>query len=355
MLAKAPITLTAPGCLVNRNNITIPDVAKAAGVSKSTVSLALQDSPKLKTETKRKVMKVAKELGYVYNRTAANLRRRSSEVIGMVINDLTNPFFAELAVALERCFTDSGLVVMMANTSEDIKQQEKIIRTFCEHGAAGILICPVFGTTQDDLAPHLSKGIPVVSVMRQIEGDAIDFIAPDTEAGTEAATQHLIDQGMTRLAFMGGLPETRVFKHRLRGFMAAIDRAGISHDAIEILPCIPNRTAANATIAARIRQGALPQGFVCYSDVVAFGVTFGLDRAGLKAGRDIAVTGFDDVEACTTLSPTLTSVHVFTDQLAKLAADSLMQRLKDSNRPISNQLVRPKLVIRESSRITVPA
>ncbi|MNF81774.1 Maltose regulon regulatory protein MalI [compost metagenome] len=337
---------------MSRYSITIPDVAKAAGVSKSTVSLALQDSPKIKPETKRKVTKAAKELGYVYNRTAANLRRRSSEMIGMVINDLTNPFFAELAVALERCFTDSGYVVMMANTSEDTKQQEKVVRTFCEHGAAGILICPVFGTTKDHLSSHLAKGIPVVSVMRPIEGDECDFIGPDTLAGTSAATQHLIDQGITRLAFIGGQPETAVYQARLQGFMNTIDKAGINQETIEIIPCIPNRTAANETVAARIQRGSLPQGIVCYNDVVAFGVTFGLDRAGLKAGRDVAVIGFDDVEACTTFSPTLSSVHVYTDQLAKLAAECLMQRLKDPGRAISNQLVMPKIVIRESSRLT---
>lgn len=340
---------------MNRINLTITDVAKAAGVSKSTVSLALQDSPKLRADTKRKVMKAAKELGYVYNRAAANLRRRSSEMIGMVINDLTNPFFAELAVALERSFTDSGYIVMMANTSEDIKQQGKVVQTFCEHGAAGILICPVFGTTRDHLAPHLSKGVPVVSVMRPIEGDECDFVAPDTMAGTQAAAQHLIDQGMSRLAFMGGRPETPVYQTRLRGFMAAIDKAGIDHGKIEIIPCIPNRVMANDTIAARIQQGALPQGIVCYNDVVAFGVVFGLDRAGLKAGKEVAVIGFDDVQACTTFSPTISSVHVFTEQLAKLAANSLMQRLKDPDRAVSNQLVMPRLVIRDSSRLFVPA
>ncbi|OMH29443.1 LacI family DNA-binding transcriptional regulator [Motiliproteus sp. MSK22-1] len=338
---------------MSQKNLTISDVAKTAGVSKSTVSLALQDSPKIKPETRKKVMKAAKKIGYVYNRAAANLRRRSSEMIGMVINDLTNPFFAELAVSLERSFTDSGYVVMMANTSEDTHQQDKVIRTFCEHGAAGILICPVFGTTQSDLDPHISRGVPVVSVMRPIDGGECDYIAPDNINGTLAVTQHLLEQGMTRLVFLGGLPHTPVYQQRLNGFTAAVQKAGIKAENIEVIPCAPTQEAASIAIEKRIKQGEPPQGIVCYSDIVAFGACFGLDRAGLKVGQNIAVTGFDDVMACSAFSPPLTSVHVFTDQLAKLAADSLMQRLKNTDRPFSNQSVLPKVIVRESSRLAV--
>ncbi|WP_163833541.1 LacI family DNA-binding transcriptional regulator [Spartinivicinus ruber] len=336
---------------MSKTSITIPDIAAAAGVSKSTVSLALQDSPKIKPETKRKVLKAAKQLGYVYNRAAANLRRRSSEIIGMVINDLTNPFFAELAVALERSFTDSGYVVMMANTSEDMQQQAKVVRTFAEHGAAGIVICPVFGTTYEQLTTHTMKGLPIVSVMRPIEGNECDFISPDNIAGSQAITQHLLEQGFTQLAFLGGITDTSVYQNRLAGFKAALTKANIPVDQCEILPCPPTREASAQLIMARAKQGPLPEAIVCYSDIVAFGVTFGLDRAGLKAGKDVAVTGFDDIQGCNVFSPSLTSVHIYTDQLAKLAAECLINRLKDPERPISNQTVMPKVIVRESSTL----
>lgn len=335
---------------MKKYTITIPDVAKAAGVSKSTVSLALQDSPKIRPETKRKVVKAAQKLGYVYNRAAANLRRQSSEMIGMVINDLTNPFFAELAVALERHFTDSGYVVMMANTSEDMKQQEKIVRTFCEHGATGILICPVFGTTHTDFELTTARGVPVVSVMRPIEGGEFDHIAPDNYAGSMAITQHLLDQNIKNLAFLGGIPDTSVYQQRLAGFITAVERAGLNKADVEVIPCAPTRAAASQAIQERIAQGSIPKGIVCYSDMVAFGSYYGLDKAGLKAGLDVAVTGFDDVLACQTFTPPLTSVHIYTDQLARLAAESLIQRLKEPQRAVSNHTVVPKIVTRESSR-----
>ncbi len=337
---------------MKKNTITITDVAKVAGVSKSTVSLALQPQSNIKFETKQHVMKVAREMGYVYNRAAANLRRRSSEVIGMVINDLTNPFFAELAVALERQFTDSGYVVMMANTSEDIKQQDKVVRTFCEHGAAGILICPVFGTSQDNLDFIFARNIPIVSVMRPVEGNNCDYIVPDNEVGIFQATQHLLEQGITRLAFLGGLPGTPLFERRLAGFRLALEQAGIDSSSAEVIPCSSTRAAASAAVTQRVEQGNLPQGIVCYSDMVAFGVSFGLDLAGVKIGQDIAITGFDDVEACATVSPPLTSVHIHTDQLATLAAERLIERMRKPDSIVTDKIVTPKLVVRKSSKLS---
>ncbi len=329
--------------------ITIPDVAKAAGVSKSTVSLALQNSPKIKTETKKKVMKAAKALGYIYNQGAANLRRRSSSMIGMIINDLTNPFFAELAIALERHFTEAGYVVMMANTSEDLKQQDKVVRAFCEHGVAGILISPAVDTTHEDLAPYFARGIPIVSVMQPIQGAECDYIAPDYRQGAIIATQHLLDQGMKRLAFLGGRLDTAAFQERKSGFLQAINDAGIDVDMVQVVPCPVTRIAASEAVKTLVADANPPEGIVCYCDIVAFGVNFGLRHSDIKVGVDIAVTGFDDVLSCDTANPPLTSIHPFTDQLARLASDSLIQKLKDPSRPVSNHLVKPKLIVRESS------
>jgi len=331
------------------NSITIPDVAKAAGVSKSTVSLALQNSPKLRTETKKKVMKVAKQLGYVYNQGAANLRRRSSSMIGMIINDLTNPFFAELAIALERHFSEAGYVVMMANTSEDREQQDKVLRAFCEHGVAGILISPAVGTAQQDFESYFARGLPIVSVMQPIPGAECDYIAPDYQQGIQTATQHLIDQGMERIAFLGGRLDTAAYQERKKGFLAAIENANLDPDKIQIVPCPVTRMAASEAVQALINQEHPPQGIVCYCDIVAFGVNFGLRNSNLKVGVDIAVTGFDDVLACDTVSPPLSSMRPHTDQLARLASDSLIQKLQDPSRAVSNHLVKPKLIVRESS------
>jgi LacI family transcriptional regulator len=334
---------------MSRRKVTIPDIAVAAGVSKSTVSLALQDSAKLRPETRKKVQRVAKRLGYVYNRAAANLRRQSSDIIAMVINDLTNPFFAELAVGIERALTDAGYVVLLANTSEDLARQEKVIATFGEQGAAGLILCPAY-ETPPGLAEDLSaRGMALVTVMRSIEGVPCDFVAPDNPAGTRAATDHLLGQGLRRLAFLGGREGTQIYNERLAGFLDAHQAAGLPGRRALARGCELSRAAASRVTEALMAGSAPPEGIVCYSDVVAFGVYVGLDRMGLKAGRDVAVTGFDDVNAAGEVNPALTSVRVFTGKLGALAAETLLRRLADPESPAATNLIQPELIVRDSS------
>ncbi|VAW16171.1 Transcriptional regulator, LacI family [hydrothermal vent metagenome] len=130
---------------MGRNKITIVDIDRKAGVSKSTVSLVLQHSPLTKPGTAEKVRKVIDEVGYVYNRGAANLRKSRNNVVGMVINDLTNPFFAELVVGIERVFHAAGIVPMIANTAEDPARQGEVFTTMLEQSVARLIVCPARG------------------------------------------------------------------------------------------------------------------------------------------------------------------------------------------------------------------
>ena len=141
--------------------ITVTDLARAAGVSRSTVSLVLRNSPLVKRETGRRVEDAIDRLGYVYNRNAANLRRRTSDMVAMVINDLTNPFFAELAVGLEDALQAAGYVSLMANTDEDPARQRRVMETMREHGAAGFILCPAMGTDTGQAAAMADWNVPV--------------------------------------------------------------------------------------------------------------------------------------------------------------------------------------------------
>ena len=148
-----------------QSRVTIVDIARAAGVSKSTVSLVLQASPLVNEQTRAKVNAAIRELGYVYHRGAANLRKNVSDVVGMVINDLTNPFFAEMTVGLESALQAAGLVPFLANTGENPERQAEVMRTMREHGALGYILCPAIGTDNQKLAEIEAWGLPVVTVI----------------------------------------------------------------------------------------------------------------------------------------------------------------------------------------------
>src|SRR5690606_33011081 len=201
--------------MASRPKTTILDIARAAGVSKSTVSLVLQGSDLIRPDTAGKVRKAIEETGYVYNRGAANLRKAQSNVIGMVVNDLTNPFYAELAVGMERAFQSAGVVPFIANTAENPVRQEEVLKSMLEQGVAGLIVSPARGTRPDAFARVEAAGIPMVFAMRRLPDSRIPVIAPDNHRGALLATRHLIGKGHRRLSFLGGSPDLVVYRERL--------------------------------------------------------------------------------------------------------------------------------------------
>ena len=181
-----------------REKATILDIAREAGVSKSTVSLVLQGSGLIRPETAVKVRKAIEDVGYVYNRGAANLRKAHSNVIGMVINDLTNPFFAELAVGMERVFQSAGVVPFIANTAENPVRQEEVLKSMMEQGVAGLIVSPARGTTAEAFRRMQQAGIPVVLAMRRLREGRVPTVVPDNHRGAALAAAHLIRKGHRR-------------------------------------------------------------------------------------------------------------------------------------------------------------
>ena len=202
--------------------MTITDVAREANVSKSTVSLVLQGSPLIARDTAERVRQATEALGYVYNRRAADLRRKSTKVIGIVINDLLNPFFAELLVGMERRLADAGYISLMAHTDERLDVQEKVLTSMREYNAAGLILCPAFDTPSELLEAIRAAGTPLVITVRPVGTGEYDFVGADHERGTMAATRHLIEQGHRRIAFLGRIGGGPVYERRLAGYRGAM-------------------------------------------------------------------------------------------------------------------------------------
>ena len=169
------------------------------------------------------------ELGYIYHRGAATLRGAKSGVIGMVINDLSNPFYVELAIGIEQACQGGAYIPFLANTAESAVRQQQVIRSMREHGAAGLVLAPAMGTSASELKPLLA-GLPVVQVMRRLPGLRASFVAPENKEGARKATAHLIAVGHSRVAFVGGVSSMLVREERLAGYRLALDEVGISLD-----------------------------------------------------------------------------------------------------------------------------
>lgn len=327
---------------------TIVDIARAAGVSKSTVSLVLKGSPLVKPETRERVERVIDQFGYVYNRGAANLRTATSRFVGMVISDLTNPFFAELAVGIEDALYKLGFVPILANTNEDPDRQGHVLRSLREHGVAGLIMSPARGTDSWSLAQPHARAIPTVITMRRIPGSPLPYVGPDNRAGAEAAVTHLVGLGHKRIAFLGGFATMTTQQERLSGWRDALTAAGLPSDPDLVFETMPTRDGGRQGLEAALALPRPPTAFFCYNDIVAMGATRALATRGIRPGLDIAVVGFDDIAEAEHNAPPLTTVNADTRAMGARAAQSLLGLIQGGDPAELSYTGEARLVVRES-------
>ncbi|MDQ0321466.1 LacI family transcriptional regulator [Pararhizobium capsulatum DSM 1112] len=333
-----------------KERVTVIDIARAAGVSKSTVSLVLQASPLVNEVTRAKVNAVIRELGYVYNRGAANLRQSNakSKIIGVVVNDLTNSFFAELAVGIDMVVQSAGYVQFLANTGESLDRQREVIASMREHGISGLILSPARGTEASDLKPLVAAGIPVVNVVRQVVGAKVSSLISDNHAGAHAAVTHLAGLGHRRIAFLGGFADTAVFHERFQGYRDALIHAGLDAGEDLVIGSAPSRAGGVAAVERALALPVQPTAALCFNDAVAFGACDGLRAKRLEPGVDFAVVGFDDVIEAKTAVPALTTVSVDPQGMGWRTAQLLLKQINAGKADAEAIVGSVRLVIRQS-------
>ncbi|MEM8822275.1 MAG: LacI family DNA-binding transcriptional regulator [Pseudomonadota bacterium] len=334
---------------------TIIDVARRSGVSKSTVSLVLQNSPTVKAETRAQVRSAMSELGYVYNRAAATLRSSTTGLVGLVINDLRNPFFAEFAISLQMALSEQGYAAVVANTGEDLRVQAQVVGAMIEHGVAAIIVSPAYGEGDGGFNAIKRAGIPTMQVLRRVDDrtSLFPFAAPDYEDGSRSATEHLLQLGAKRIAFVGGLPGRPVTLRRMQGYRDALADAGLP----ELVLTGRSTRQFGRELASRLATDhADVDGVVCFNDLVALGLLSGCQQIGRGVGVDgLRIMGFDDIEECAQVWPPLSSVRCdiagFGEQIAKV----ILAWIGDGTRPKQQWLSPVSLAVRASSGIAPPA
>jgi LacI family transcriptional regulator len=332
---------------VSVTRATIVDVARRAGVSKSTVSLVLGGSSLVADATRERVSEAMAELGYIYHRGAATLRGAKSGVLGMVINDLSNPFYVELAIGIEQACQGAGFIPFVANSAEDPVRQQEVIRSMREHGAAGLILAPAIDTALKDIKP-LVAGLPVVQVMRRLPGLKASLVTPDNKEGAVKATAHLIEHGHKRAAFVGGSGSLSVREERLAGYRLALEDAGIAFDPALVVESTTNYAGGAAAAARLLNSRHRATGALCFNDVVAIGLIRALTEAGVSVGRDFAVIGFDDIDEAKYMLPPLTSVAVNARSLGARAAQMLTRQIASGNFEPESVLCPTSLIVRSS-------
>lgn len=329
--------------------VKLSTIAESLGVSTATVSLALRDSPLVAEATREKIKAQSRALGYIYNRRAASLRTSRSGIIGLIVHDIQNPFYAEILKAIESELDRSSHTFILSNHYDSVEKQRTFIETLLQLGGDGIIMSPAIGTPPEDLQLAEDNGMPVILVARAMDSLDLPTYRGDDGYGIALATNHLIGIGHTSIAMVGGTDQTSTGRDRYQGYVDALKKANIPVDPK--LRIAGPRTK-QAGFEAAVHFLSLPQkptAAVCWNDLVAIGFMSGLARAGLVPGKDISVTGYDDLEEASIATPSLTTVWNGQAEVGRLAARALLDKLSGSHEPDGLHLIKPEMRLRQST------
>lgn len=332
-----------------RRAVTVTDIANAIGVSRATVSLVLRGSPLVHADTRARVEAELRRQRYVYNRGAANLRRQTSSSVALVINDLSNPFFAEFAAGVDEALGARGYVTLLGSTAESPERQQAVLSTLMEHMPAGLILSPAEGSDSAQLRQVLGAHGNVLLFNRELDGADWDFLALDNQRGAYMATRHLIELGHKRIAFFGGHADSSSCRQRRAGYAQALEEAGLEVEDDRMIESAPNRLEAASRTGELFAREPAPTAAVCYNDTVALGLMLGLASRGIHPGRDFAITGFDDISEAAVTTPPLTTLAVNPRERGRQAAELLLRRLGEPEAPPQRTTASVELRIRESS------
>ena len=329
---------------------TIRDVADRAGVSKSTVSLVLHDSPLVRTETKAAVQDAIRQLNYVRNTAAAALRNARTSRIGIVVNDLRTPFVTDFVAAAQRALMTRGQAAIVATADEDPEAEDRAVRMALEQDIAGLLLAPCYGAGLPVFDTILAAGIPAMQVLRQADArlEQIPFHSIDYAIGSHLAAQHLLDQGLTQIAFVGGRPGHQIARERASGYRDVME---VHRKRPLLIHGEATRAGGYEAMLRLTRDHPEVRAAICINDHVALGMIAAAPRAGRTIGKDFFLVGFDDIPECAQSDPPLSSVRCDVARLAETCVRSLLDWIDHDTRPAELNRQPVQLKVRASSRV----
>lgn len=333
---------------------TLHDVARVAGVSIKTVSNVVNDRDQIRATTRQKVLDAIALLDYKPNLVARSLRVGKSGVIGLIMPNLRNPYFAELADDVMRAADRHGLSVLIEQVRGDRESEIAVLRGSRMQTTDGILYSPL-ALDQGDVS-RLSGPVPMVLLGDRIFNGPRDHVTMQNTEGAKAATTHLIDIGRTRLLAIGAHEGETIGSAglRLRGYREALDDASIPFDQNLVGHAGTwHRSDGAAAMRRALTAGAKFDGVVAFNDSLALGAIRVLQELGFRIPQDVAVVGFDNIDETRYSLPTLTTIDPGREEIARTAVDTLVERMArgGSDRPPRELPAIFKLVIRESSAV----
>jgi len=339
------VTLTEIGG--NMKYITLKMVAERAEVSVNTASRAINNKSDINEETKKRVLQIAKELGYIRNAAAVALRTKKTGTIGVVIADNRNPFYAELLNGMEEAAREKNYHIILANTQRDYKKEEEAINLLLAKRVDGLLITPV-QDRDDDIKNLIDTNIPFVVVGRDFENIEVDAVYNDEVKGGFLATEYLIKKGHERIALIDGFLYKSPAKGRLDGYKKALNKYRISLDESLISVGDINIEDGYERTKQMLEKNLDFTAIFTYNDMMAFGSMQAIKEKGLRIPEDIGLVGYDDIQFSSLISPSLTTIRLKKQELGIESVKLLFSRINREHKKTKKIMLDVELQIRET-------
>jgi DNA-binding LacI/PurR family transcriptional regulator len=334
-------------------SVSIKDIAKAAGVSHSTVSRALSDSPLVSEETKLRIQLLAREMGYSPDAQARSLVMGRTQTIGVVVTTITDPFIAEVVQAVESTAHSHGYSVLWASSQSEPEREIAAVEMLHTKRVDGVIVTSSrVGALYQQ---HLDRlGVPVVLINSHSEqrGLYTFSVSVDNQRGGYIAVKHLIELGHRRIAYVRGAADHSDDLARLGGYRQALNEEGIALDPTLVISGTGRVGGGERALSVLLEASDRATAVFCYNDMTAIGLLRAARREGISVPGDLAVVGFDDIPLASYVTPSLTTIAQPKGQMGRRATQMVLGLLSDAGstpQPVSNITVQGSLTVRESS------
>lgn len=332
--------------------LSIKDIAQAAGVSHSTVSRALTDSPLVNPETKARIRRLAQEMGYSPDAIARSLVLKQTRTVGVVVTTIADPFVAEVVQGVEDTAQKNGYSVILASSASDVQRELAAVEMLRAKRVDTVIV--ISSRVGALYLEHLERiGVPLVLVNSHSEqsGRYTFSVSVDNRHGGHLATTHLLQLGHRRVAYVAGLADHSDDAGRMAGYRQALEEVGLAFDPRLVIPGNGGLEGGERAFRALTALTNPPTAAFCYNDMTAMGIIAAARRARLTVPDDLSVVGFDDIPVAARFSPALTTLAQPQRGMGRQAMDMALALIAagEATAPFANIVIQGELIVRESS------
>ena len=343
----------------------LKDLAEGLGVSITTVSKALNDHPDISAKRKKEILDYAKSVNYVPNQVARSFRQQKTKMIGIIISDNADPFYARVIRGIEETLSVLGYYCVVMNSHEDVEQEIKLIDELLGLNVAGVILAPAAGNKRS--CELLRKyDIPYVLVNRYLEEDKDTYVVLDDYQAAYMTAKHLCSYGNDKIFFLNFLPSVSSAQNRLEGYKKALEESGIPYQPSLVVSGCTNQTDGYESMKRILEKNKPPFCVMCYSDYIAIGAICAVQERGFNLPHDVALCGNDDISILSFVKPRLTTIGAPKLRMGIASAELLIELMEakkkidksgDGNEEVhvseprkgKHIVMKPEMILRETS------